>query len=68
MKLSINAILFLLVLFLAENGAYALTDFQIKAKCERKPRRYSCIENLKSKKINLLKGNKIEIPVVPYKK
>ena len=68
MKLSINTILFLLVLFFVENNAYSLSNLQIKARCERKPRRSICIENLKSKKLDLLKGNKIEIPVLPYKK
>ena len=68
MKLFFNTLLFLFILFLFENNAYSLSDNQIKKICQKSPRRSTCIKNLKFKKLNLLKGNKIEIPVIPFKK
>ena len=68
MNFLFNSLLFLLFLFLFENSAYSLSDYQIKQLCQRKPRKSACIKNLKSKKINLLRGDRIEIPVIPYKK
>ena len=56
------------IFFLIENNAYSLSDYQIKQICQSKPRKSSCIKNLKSKKLNLLRGDQIEIPVIPYKK
>ena len=51
-----------------EYPAYGLSDFQIKEICKKKQRRLTCIKQLKFKKSKWLKGNKIEIPVIPYKK
>ena len=68
MKSFLNSLLYLLVLFSYENSAYALSDNQIKKLCQKNPRRSSCIENLKFKKLKLLQGNRIEIPVIPFKK
>ena len=68
MKSFLNSILYLLVLFLYENSVYALSENQIKKLCQKNPRRSSCIENLKFKKLKLLQGNRIEIPVIPFKK
>ena len=69
MNLISNSLLFLLFfLFSIENNAYSLSNYQIKQICQNKPSKSSCIKNLKFKKLNLLKGNKIEIPVIPYKK
>ena len=68
MKLFFNTLLFFFILFLFENRAYSLSDYQIKKICEKKPNRSTCIKNLKFKKLNLLQGNKIEIPVIPFKK
>ena len=42
-------------------------DFEKKI-CQKKSNRSTCIKNLKLKKLNLLQGNKIEIPVIPFKK
>ena len=67
MKLFFNAFLFILVLLIFNNSAYSLSDYQIKEMCKNKPRKTNCIKNLKIKKLNLLKGNQIEIPVIPYK-
>ena len=68
MRLSFNPLLFLLFFFLFENSAYSLSENQIKKICQNKPRRSACIKDLKLKKLNLLNGKKIEIPVIPLKK
>ena len=68
MKLFSNILLFLIVLVLYENPAYSLSNYRIKEICARKQRRSTCIKNMKIKRFNLLEGNKIEIPVVPFKK
>ncbi len=68
MKLFFNTLLFFFILFLFENSAYSLSDYQIKEKCQKKPKRSTCIKKLKFKKLNLLQGNKIEIPVIPFNK
>ena len=59
--------LILLFLLLLNNNAYSLSNHRIKEICQRNPKRSTCIKNLKLKKLNLLKGNKIEIPVIPFK-
>ena len=68
MKLFFNPLLFILIIFLFENSAYSLSDYQIKEICQKKSKRSTCIKKLKFKKLNLLQGNKIEIPVIPFKK
>ena len=68
MNLLFKYLLFLSFLFLFENNAYSLSDYKIKQICQNRPRKSSCIKNLKSKKLDLLRGNQIEIPVIPYKK
>ena len=66
-KLFFNPLLFCFIIYLFENSAYSLSDYRIKEICQKNPKRSTCIKNLKSKKLNLLKGNKIEIPVIPFK-
>ena len=68
MKLFFNPLLFLFMIVLFGNSAYSLSDYRIKEICQKKPKRSICIKNLKLKKLNLLKGNKIEIPVIPFKR
>ena len=68
MKLFFNPLLFFLIIFLFENSAYSLSNYRIKEICQNKQKKSNCIKNLKSKKLNLLKGNKIEIPVIPFNK
>ena len=68
MKLFSNTLLFFLIIFLFEDSVYSLSDYRIKEICQKKPKRSICIKNLKFKKLNLLKGNKIEIPVIPFKR
>ena len=67
MKFFFSTFSFFFILFLFENSAYSLSDYQIKEICQKKTKRSTCIKNLKSKKLNLLQGNKIEIPVIPFK-
>ena len=68
MKLFFNTFLFFLIIFLFEDIAYSLSDYQIRQRCQKKSKRLNCIKNLKFKKLNLLKGDIIEIPVIPFKK
>ena len=68
MKIFFNALFFFFILFLFENSAYSLSNYQIKEICQKKSKRSTCIKKLKFKKLNLLQGNKIEIPVIPFKK
>ena len=68
MKLLFKTFLLLIIIFIFENSVYSLSDFQIRQICQKKSKRSACIKNLKFKKLNLLKGHQIEIPVVPYKK
>ena len=68
MKLFFNPLLFFLIIFLFENSAYSLSDYRIKEICQKKSKRSTCIRKLKIKKLNLLQGNKIEIPVIPFNK
>ncbi len=68
MKLFFNAFFLFFILFLFENSVYSLSDYQIKEICQKKSKRSTCIKKLKFKKFNLLQGNKIEIPVIPFNK
>ena len=68
MKLFLNTILFLLISSLFENSAYSLSDYRIKEICQKRIRRTNCIKEMKIKKLKLLQGNRIEIPILPYKK
>ena len=68
MKLLLNTILFLILALIYGNNAYPLSDYRIREMCQRKQRKSICMKNLKSKKYKLLKGDQIEIPVIPFKK
>ena len=68
MRLALNSFLFLFALLLFGNKSLSLTDFQIKRICKKEKREFTCIKNLKEKRVNLQKGNLIEIPVIPYKR
>ena len=67
MKIFLNSLLFLSFLFF-ESSSYSLTNYQIKEICNKKFQKKNCIKNLKVKKSNLLQGDRIEIPVIPFKK
>ena len=68
MKSCFKTLLCLLVFLSFENSAHSLSDNKIKEICQKKARRLTCIKNLKFKKLNLLQGTQIEIPVIPFKK
>ena len=68
MKLSLNLFLFLFALFIFGDKSFSLTNYEIKRICKKEKRKSICIKNLQEKKSKLLKGNLIEIPVVPYKR
>jgi len=67
MKLFINFFLFLLSFLMLENKVLSLNEYQIREICSKKKMQYSCVKNLREKKLNLLEGNRIEIEVIPYK-
>ena len=59
--------LFLFALVTFSGESLSLTDYQIKKICKKEKMELNCIRNLKDKRINLQKGNKIEIPIKPFK-
>ena len=69
MKLFFNPFLLLILfLFLFENSAYSLSNYRIKEICQKAKRKSICIKNLKTRKLDLIQGNQIEIPIIPFKK
>ena len=68
MKILLNTSFLFLTLLIYEQKSFALNDFQIREFCKRDRRKLTCIKNLKIKRLDLLKGNRIEIPVIPYKR
>ena len=67
MKFFFNSLLYLLVFFSFDNSAYSLSENQIKEICQKNSRKLNCIKNLKLKKLNLMQGKRIDIPVKPFK-
>ena len=67
MKTLINSLIYLIVLSSFGDSVYSLSNYQIKKICQKDQRRSKCIKNLKFKKLKLLEGNRIEIPVIPFK-
>ena len=66
MKLAL--ILSLFALFTFDEKSFSLTNYQIKQICKKEKKASICIKNLQAQIDNLQKGNKIEIPVIPYKR
>ena len=66
-KYLFNPLSFFLIIVSIENSVYSLSNYQIIQRCHRDSKKSTCIKNLKLKKLNLLQGNKIEIPVIPFK-
>ena len=67
MRFFFKTLLYLVVLFSFENSSYSISDNQINKICKNKLRKATCIKNMKFKKLDLIKGNRIEIPVIPFK-
>ena len=68
MKYLLFTFLFLLQCFINENKVYALNDYEIKKICKKERKQTTCIKFLKEKNINLLKGKRIKIPIIQYKR
>ena len=68
MKLALNLFLFLFAFVISVDKSFSLNDFQIKRICKRERNESTCIKSLQKKKLELQKGNFIEIPVKPYKR
>ena len=68
MKMILNFSMSSLAFFLFSNELFSLTDYQIKRFCGKEKRVSLCIKNLQEKRSDLQKGNRIEIPVKPYKR
>ena len=68
MKFLLSTFFLLSAFIFYENKVFALTDSQIIDICQKKSRKYTCIKYLKNKRLNLLKGYRIDIPVIPFKR
>ena len=66
MKFTLNLSLLLLTFSICDK-AFSLSEYQIKKICREEKRESICIKNMQKKRYNLQKGNKIEVPVIPYK-
>ena len=68
MKLILNLYFFLFILLVFNNKSLSLSDYEIREICKKEKKRSNCIKNLYEKRLNLRKGEIIEIPVLPYKR
>ena len=68
MKFTLNLFLLLFTFTVLDNKAYSLSDYKIKKLCKKSRTELVCIKNLQERRADLEKGNKIEIPVIPYKR
>ena len=66
MKLALYLSFFLFTFLTFSGKTSSITDFQIKKICKKEKRELICIKNLRQKRSNLQKGDRIEIPVIPY--
>ena len=66
MKFAFNLTFSLFALLILSGKSFSLTDYKIKKICKKEKRELTCIKKLQEKRFNLLKGKKIEIPVIPY--
>ena len=68
MKIALNLSLFIIVCLAFDNKSLSITNYQIKNICRKEKRISNCIKKLQEKRSNLIKGNHIQIPVIPYEK
>jgi len=69
MKLTLNLLFFIVSFLTFSEKTFSLSDYQIKKICEKEKKYHSkCIKNMQEKRSNLQKGNRIEIPVIPFKR
>ena len=67
MRLTLNLYLSLFILFTFVEKSFSLTNYQIKQICKKEKRVSACIKKFAEKRDNLKNGDRIEIPVIPYK-
>ena len=70
MKLTLNLYLTLIALFALftfDEKTFSLTNYQISKICKKDKRVSDCIKKFEEKRDNLKNGDRIEIPVIPYK-
>ncbi len=68
MKYLLFTFLFLFAFFSNHNKVSALNDYEIIKICKKERKKRNCIVNMKEKKIKLLKGKRIKIPVIQFKR
>ena len=66
MKILFNTLFFFLALIIVDVKSLTLSDYHIREVCKREKKKAFCIKELKLKRSNLLKGNRIIIPVIPF--
>ena len=67
MKLALNLSLSLFALLTFHDETFSLTNYQISKICKKEKRVSYCIKKFEEKRDNLKNGDRIEIPVIPYK-
>ena len=67
MKLALNLSLSLFSLLTFHDKTFSLTNYQIRKICKKEKRVSACIKKFEEKRDNLKNGDRIEIPVIPYK-
>ena len=68
MRFLLNTFFIILTFLIYESKTFALSYYQIREICQNEKRKSSCIKDLRDRKYNLQKGNRIEIPVIPFRK
>ncbi len=68
MKYLLFTFLFLSAFFIKDNKLSALNDYEIIKICKKERKQRNCIANLKERNFNLLKGKRIKIPIIQFKK
>ena len=67
MKLVLNLSLSLFALLTFDDKTFSLTNYQISKICKKEKRVSACIKKFEEKRDNLKNGDRIEIPVIPYR-
>ena len=68
MKYLLFTFLFFFAFFINENTLSALNNYEIIKICQKERMKRNCIANLKERNINFLKGKRIKIPVIQFKR
>ena len=62
-----TTIFLILSLLIPEGKAFEEYDKQIKEICKRNKDKSDCLRDMENKKLDLLQGKSIKVPVYPYK-